>query len=205
MTLLFIFLGLTLFILVLMVCPVTVEATFREELFLRVGFLFFHYTVTPKKPGNKEEATTKKEKAEEEKPKRNRIQQLYHEKGLSGFLKILNEAVKIAGGAAKEIFLHTVFVKFHLKINVRGEDAARTAVDYGYVCGAVGSATSLLLGHAKCKDCRINVMPDFSSEQSSVVFEMKARAASFFLFRASVRALFRSLKIIKAAKAAHNS
>ncbi len=188
-----------------MVCPVTVDASFHEELFLRVGFLFFHYTVTPKKPGKKEKAEPEKEKPAEEKPKRNRIQELYKEKGLSGFLKILNEAAKVADGAAKEIFLHTVFVRFHLKINVCGEDAAKTAVDYGCVCGAVSSATSLLLGYAKCRDCHINVMPDFSSEQSSIDFEMKSRAASFFLLRAAVRALFRSLKIIKAAKAAHNS
>ncbi len=201
MTMLFVFLGLTLFNVILAACPVTVEAAFREKFFLRVGFLFFQYTVSPKKAEKKEQEG----KPEKQKPKRNRIAELYREKGLSGFLKILGKAAKIAGGAAKEISLHTVFARFWLRVGVSGPDAAQTAVDYGYVCGAVGSATSLLLGGAKCRDCRIDVTPDFCAEESSVDFEMKARVASFFVLRAALRALFRSLQIIKAAKAAHNT
>lgn len=202
MTVLYVFLGLTLFNMILLACPVTVEAAFREKFFLRVGFLFFHYTLIPKKP---EKEKTKAEKTGAKQPKKNRLEELYRAKGLSGFLKILGEAGKIAGGAAKKIFEHTVFARFRLQIGVSGGDAAKTAVNYGYVCGAVGSATSLLLGHAKCKDCRIGITPDFRSEQSSVDFEMKARVASFFLLQTALRALFQFLKFIKAAKTAHTS
>ena len=202
MTALYVFLCLTLFNTILLVCPVTVEAAFREEFFLRVGFLFFHYTLMPKKPEKKKAET---EETGAKQPKKNRLAELYRAKGLSGFLKILGEAAKIAGGAAKKIFQHTVFAHFRLQIGVSGGDAAETAVNYGYACGAVGSATSLLLGHAKCKECRISVTPDFRSEQSSVDFEMKACVMTFFLFQAALHALFQSLKIIKAAKAAHTS
>lgn len=194
------FLILTGLNVVLTLCPVTVEAAFRDELFLRVGYLFFHYTVAPKKPPKK-----KKKKEPEEKPKKNRIAELYRAKGLSGFLKILGEAAKVAGGAAKGIFTHMVFARFRLQIRVAGEDAAKTAVDYGYVCGAVGSATSLLLGHAKCRDCRVGVVPDFRAEKSSVDFDMKARIMVFFLLQTVMRALIQSVRVIKTAKAADNS
>jgi hypothetical protein len=196
------FLILTGVNMILSACPVTVEAAFREELFLRVGYLFFHYTVAPKKP--KKEEKEKKEKPEK-KPKKNRIAELYHAKGLYGFLKILREAAKVAGGAAKGIFHHLVFKRFRLELRVAGEDAAQTAVDYGYVCGAVSSATSLLLGYAKCGDCHINVIPDFRAEKSSVDFSMKARIAVFFLIQTLLRALIQSIQVIKTAKAADNS
>lgn len=204
MTALHVFLCLTLFNMILLACPVTVEAAFREEFFFRVGFLFFHYTLMPKKP-EKEKTKAEAEETGAKQPKKNRLAELYRSKGLSGFLKILGEAAKIAGGAAKKIFEHTVFARFRLQIGVSGGDAAETAVNYGYVCGAVGSATSLLLGRAKCKECLIGITPDFRSEQSSVNFEMKARVASFFLLQAALRALFQSMKIIKAAKTAHTS
>lgn len=200
MTVLYVFLILTLVNLILLACPVKVEAGFRDELFLRVGFLFFRYVVAPKKPGKE-----KKEKAGAEKTKKNRLEELYREKGLAGFLKILGKAAEIAAGAAKEIFRHLVFGRFWLQIRVGGEDAAKTAVDYGHVCGAVGSAVSLLLGCAKYRDCRIDIAPDFRSEQSSVAFDMEAHTAAFFLLRAALRAFFQSVKVIKAAKAAHNS
>ena len=193
---LLVFLILTGLNLLLMACPVRIDAAFREELFLRVGYLFFHYTVSPK-----EKAKNKPAKSAG-KPKKNRVAELYHAKGLSGFLKILGRAAKIAGSAAKGVFTHIYFARFLLEIRVAGEDAAKTAVDYGCVCGIVGPAASLMLGHAKCRDCRIRVVPDFCSEKSSVEFSMKARVAVFFLVQTALRALIQSVRLIKDSKAA---
>ena len=201
MTALYVFVALTILNSVLLACPVTVEVKFRDEPYVRVGYLFFRYVVTPRPPAKEK---PKKKKAGAEKPKENRLKELYRRKGLSGFLAILKETAKIAAGAAKEVFRHLTFLRFWLKIGVGGEDAAKTALDYSYVCGAVGSATSLLFGYAKYRNCRIEVAPDFRSEQSSVAFDMKARVAAFFLLRAALQALLQSGKIIKAIKATHN-
>lgn len=184
----------------LLSCPVTVFADYSEQLSLRVGYLFFWYSIVPKKQ--------KKKKAEEKKteaPKENSLQKLYRERGLSGFLTFLGKAAEIASGAAREIFSHTVFSIFRLNIRVCGEDAAEAALNYGRVCGVVSSGVGLLLGAAKCRECRTDILPDFSSQESSVSFSAKARVAAFFLLKAALRAFFRSLKMIKAGKAAHTT
>ncbi len=190
--------------MILLACPVTVEAAFREEFFLRVGFLFFHYTLMPKKP-EKEKKRQRQRKQVQSSRKKTGLRNFTGQRGFPVFSKFSGKPRKSHAARQRKFSEHTVFGRFRLQIGVSGGDAAETAVNYGHVCGAVGSATSLLLGYAKCKDCRIDVAPDFRSEQSSVDFEMKARVASFFLLQAALRALFQSLKIIKAAKTAHTS
>lgn len=200
MTALYVLLSLIVFFAALLSCPVTLSAEFNEKFSLRVSFLFLRYTVVPPKEKKK-----KAEVSEAEAPKKNRLYELYNAKGLSGFLKVLKEAANIASEAAQEIFRHTVFRRFWLKISVCGEDAADAALNYGHVCGAVGSGVGLLLGHSKVVDCRVDVLPDFSSRESSVYFSAKARVALYFLVKAALRAFFRSLKLIKAEKTVHTT
>ena len=200
MTALYVLLILITVFAALLSCPVTVSAEFSEKFSLHVGFLFFRYTVVPPKEKKK-----KAEVSKEEAPKKSRVRELYEAKGLSGFLKLLKEAANIASEAAQEVFRHTVFRRFWLKISACGEDAAAAALNYGHVCGAVGSGVGLLLGHSKVVDCRVDVLPDFSSQESSVYFSAKARVASYFLLKAALRALFRSMKLIKAEKTVHTT
>ncbi len=184
----------------LLSCPVTVFAEYSEKLSLSVGYLFFRYSIVPKKQKKKK---VKEKKAQA--PKENSIQKLYRERGLSGFLTFLKKAAEIASGAAREIFSHTVFSLFQLSIRVCGEDAAEAALNYGRVCCVVSSGVGLLLGTAKCRDCRTDILPDFTSQESSVSFRAKARVAAFFLLKTALWAFFRSVKMIKAGKAAHTT
>lgn len=182
---------------VLLACPVTIEAQFREKLSLRVGYLFIRYRIAPRPP-------KKPEKPEKEKPEKHRLKQLFKETGLNGFLKILGEIAKTAAKAAGKIGSHLIFSRFWLKIDVGGKDASKTAVNYGSVCGTVSSATSLLFEYAKYKGCRIEVMPDFCSDKSYVAFEMKAHIKAFFLVNALMQALMGTAKIFKTIKTVRN-
>lgn len=202
MTALFIILGILFFFAVLLACPVSIQASFHEELSARVGYLFFHYTIAPKPAV--EEKQEQEAPTPEEKPKENRLKELLRKKGLSGFLEIFHEVAQIASETARRLFSHLVVSHFQLKITVAGQDAAQIALNYGYVCGAVGSAAGLLLGNVKCKSYRISVNPDFQSEQSRVSFDAKARISLLFLLSTALRAFFRSLKVIKSLKTIHN-
>lgn len=183
---------------VTMVLPLTIRVSYQEKITVRLGYLFFSYTFRPKPPEEKPEK--KKKPKPGEKSIGEKIGGLYREKGLAGFLRLLGQAAGLAAGTAKNIFAHLVFSRFWLKVNVSGADAADTAVRYGHVCGAVGTATGAILSRARCKDCHILVSPDFQSEKSSVKFEAKAHILLFFLANAAVKALFGLVKLLKSAK-----
>jgi hypothetical protein len=195
MTALYIVGGIAAFIAFLLACPVTLRAAFRDEFSARAGYLFFHYTIAPRPPRKKEAKPPK-----EEKPEKSKLRLLLEQKGLSGFLSILQEAAKIASGMAKRLFSHFSVNPFRLDIAVAGDDAARTAVTYGHVCGIVGTASSLLLGNVKCKNCKIRVTPDFLNTKSRVQFEAEIRVRLFFLLAAGLFALFRSIRLIRRVK-----
>lgn len=99
MTALYIVGGIAAFIAFLLACPVTLRAAFRDEFSARAGYLFFHYTIAPRPPRKKEAKPQK-----EEKPEKSKLRLLLEQKGLSGFLSILQEAAKIASGMAKRLF-----------------------------------------------------------------------------------------------------
>ncbi|WP_416200820.1 MAG: hypothetical protein ACFWUD_08395 [Thermocaproicibacter melissae] len=196
---LYFLLALTCFFALLLPFSVTVQVEYREKASACIRYLFFRFHIPSKKKKEKEEKP-----AEEKAPPKNRLKKLYEAKGLSGFLSLLKEATKIASEAASEVFRHTVFHRFWLNIRVGGEDASAIAVDYGKVCGAVSSGVGVLLGCARCKDCKVNVLPDFCSEKSTVSFRADASVLAFFLVKAAVRAIFRSIRLIKVGKAVHN-
>ena len=119
-------------LLFLSLSRVTFLIRFREDFSLRVGYLFFHYTVFPRPP----------KKAEEQKPPgfMAKLRGLLERKGLSGFVSVLKEAGSAASGTAKKFFGHLAVDRFFLAVSVGGGDAAVTAVEYGVVCSAVGTA-----------------------------------------------------------------
>lgn len=191
---------------VLLLSPITIYAGYRDDGYARIGYLFFHYTIAPKP--EKAKKKKKEAEAEQEKPKKNTIGNLFREKGFSGFMKIVGKVASITSEMVKKILKHTVFHRFWLRIDVGGEDAAKIALNYGYICGAVNSAVSLLLNCARCKNPRIQITPDFRAQESSAAFEMRARILPIFLLNALLGALFQSvklMKLIKSPKAIHNN
>jgi hypothetical protein len=200
MTALYILLAMTCFFALLLVFPVTVQIEYRQKASVCIRYLFFRFHIPPKKKKKEKEEKPTEEKA----PEKSRLKKLYEAKGLSGFLSLLKEAAQIASEAAAEVFRHTVFHRFWLQIRVSGEDASAAALNYGKVCGAVSSGLGILLGLARCTDCRVDVLPDFNSQESSVCFSADARVLAFFPVKALTRAIFRSIRLIKAEKAVHN-
>ena len=96
-----IFLGIILFIILLLALPVHVIAEWNEKLTLRVRYLFFKFTIIPGKEKEKKKKTPKKEKEEkptEEKPKKLKKKHT-PEEIIDGFI----DAVHRYGPGAKQI------------------------------------------------------------------------------------------------------
>lgn len=188
-------------LLLLNLSRVTCLVRFDGSFFLRVGYLFFHYTVFPRPPEKEKKGETE-QAAEKEAPAGlgAKLRGLLEKRGLSGFLSVLQETASAASGTAKKLFAHFRVGRFLLTISVGGDDAAQTAVEYGTVCAAVGTAAGAVLSQVKCKKWSITVDPDFSGRDSSVRFEMKAGIRLIFLLIAAVYGLVRFVRISKKLK-----
>ena len=188
-------------LLLLNLSRVTCSVRFDGSFFLRVGYLFFHYTVFPRPPEKEKKGETE-QAAEKEAPAGlgAKLRGLLEKRGLSGFLSVLQETASAASGTAKKLFAHFRVGRFLLTISVGGDDAAQTAVEYGTVCAAVGTAAGAVLSQVKCKKWSITVDPDFSGRDSSVRFEMKAGIRLIFLLIAAVYGLVRFVRISKKLK-----
>ncbi len=203
MTALIVILCIILFFFILLLFPVTVYVTFEDELTAKVRYLFFRYKISPQ-PEKSEEKEKKDNEQEEEKQQKNdiksKIKGIIEQKGLSGFLNIIKEFVSIGTGAAKKLFSHIVINNISVNISVADEDAAQTAICYGYTCSVVYPAMALLVNNMKCKKYDINIVPNFDEKESRVRFKTKAHIQLLFIFSSAIPALYKSFKVLKAAK-----
>ena len=103
MTALFIILAIAVLICLLLLCPITVKATYREEFAVVVSYLFFRFRF----PGpESDESQMEASEAEEEKAEDSGIFGKYKEmlkrKGLSGLLSLLSEITQALKKASKK-------------------------------------------------------------------------------------------------------
>lgn len=202
MTALWVILGICLFFLLLLLCPVFIYASYDEELNAKVRFLFVKIQVYPRpdkeKPSEQEEAE-KKEKDTNDTEK-SKIKGILEQKGLSGFLNILKEAGSIVTEAAKKWISHLVIDHLFLDVTVADPDAAQAAILYGEVCAGVYTPIGILLNTVKCNQYHINVVPNFQKKKCEIQFQLKVHILLLFLLTAALKALAQSLKLIKKIK-----
>lgn len=184
---------------ILIFCPVSVKLVYNGELKLRAGYLFPVFRILPAKP-RKQKPEKKKKKKEKEKPaeeeKKNPIGDLIKKDGLSGLIDLLKAIAKIATEAVRKITDHTVISRMDLKLYIATEDAAKTAVTYGYACSAVFPLISVIENRVrKCNHTEL-IMPVFTEEKTKAELVMKVRIVPFFVLSAGVKAALKSLRLL---------
>ena len=191
--------GILAFLAILLACPVTVSASFEEELSLRIRYLFFRFTVLPAKEKPEPE---RKKKAEKKKPaetsgeeKKPDLREILKKKGVDGLLTILREAAALAVSVFKKFLSHVKVLQFDLDVAVATEDAAETALWYGRVCAVVYPAVSALMQACGCRRFGVSVFPDFDRKKAEARLTLRVRIALFFLLKESLSALWRAAKL----------
>lgn len=180
----------------LLLMPVTIKAGYHTELWANVRYLFFKYKIAPReeKP-EKKKKIEKKEQKKEEPEEENSIWDMIKETGLSGFLHIIKELVKVVGGALNGILRRATITKLFVQVAVCGEDAADCAVNYGYVCTAVYPAVGVVTSAVKkYKKLNIDIRPDYDGGESRVNCEVSARAPMVFVLFHAATGGYRALK-----------
>lgn len=172
---LYILFGILLFILLVLLIPVGIKLKYQNELqlFLYIGFVKLR--LIPEKPKKtKKEKAKKKTENKTDEPEKNK--NIIKEKGLPWLVSLLKKLAELAGGVLKDFFKHIIIRKLMLSITVASDDAAKTAVNYGYYCSAVYPAVGLIVGAVKCKKYGVDIKPNFDENAKSNYFiELEAK------------------------------
>ena len=196
------------FILLLTLGRVKIIFDYKEDLILKVKYMFFPLVTIPatkpkkEKPPKKDKKSKKKseetageasgeeskdsEKTEEKKPKK--------KISLADILEVAKLALDSLGKPLKRILKRTVFAHLALRISCGGEDAAKTAIKFGLVNLAVGNALGWLDTFFTLKTPDdINVTADFQSEETTIdcycEISLSLAAALAFVFTFIGRAI----------------
>ena len=197
MTALWIILGFFAFLFLLLLCPITLTASYETQLEAKLRFLFFSYRLAPKKE-KKPKKKGKAKKQEEGSPavQESKLKQLIKERGFAGFLRLMKELAQLLTEAVKDFLRHANVKELELRLTAAGEDAADTAVKYGYACSVVYPVVSMITALSGCKNYKVSVIPGFREKESSVFCYIKIRFGPIFLVASGFKALHKYFKLV---------
>lgn len=200
MIFLYIFLGILLFLFLISLIPVGIDARYRNSLCCTLKIGFVKIRLLPEKPKKKKKAVSKPDKSKKEKPEKDEavsLKMLFKQNGVSGILNILKKIVSLATGALKDVFSHIIIRELSIDITTAGDNAADTALKYGYTCSGVYPAVSLITRICRCKTFRVLVSPDFTvGAKSNADCRVNANIKIFWLLKAAVVHGFKALQVL---------
>lgn len=188
-------------ILFFLICPLKVYLDYDGDARLSIGYLFLKFRLfpaKPKKPKKKKPEGKKKEEPEKsEVPRRpNRVKQLLDKHGIDGLIDILKEVVRIVVDFLGSLAKHLYITRCNIRICIVGEDAADTAVKYGYVCSAVYPLISILEQKCVLKKHYTDISAGFLAEKTAAEMELTLKIRPLFLLGAVIKAGFRLIKVL---------
>lgn len=200
MTALIVALAIILFFAFLLFMPVVLYADFKNELYLSVRYLFVKIRLLPEKPKKKkkaakEEKDNEKPKAEQENETLEKLKGIVKKTGISGFIEIVAEISKIAAKGVMGIVRHVVISRLDVEIKNGGEDAAQTAINYGYISAALYPSVSIILNNVKkYKSARVQIFPDYDSRDTTVKCSAKVKVKLWWIVLSAVKTFIKMMK-----------
>lgn len=178
MTAVYILLGILALIILLLLIPLYVRASYDSDLLVKVRYTFVSITVYPRpekpvKPQKEEKIIKKGKMKKAEKTKLSEIEQMLHEEGVAAVAEYLVELAKLTGTAFRKVLAAITIDSLKLKIRVVSEDASSTAVEYGRVCAAVYPAEGILENVMHVKHRSLDIKPDFLGREGEVKGDLR--------------------------------
>lgn len=202
MTALYIILGIAAFFTILFSIKITAVVHYEDDISLSVGWLFLKFNVLPKKekPEKPKKPRKKKKKEESEiipEPKKKRGENIfvrfYRNRGVSGVVRLLQDAAGVAGGALGRIARAFLIEEIYVFLTIGAEDSARTAIKYGKVCAATFPAMGALVDLARVKKYDARIAPDFIYGKNAARLHIKISARPLVLINAALTSAFEFL------------
>ena len=171
-------LGALVLIIGLLSClPLRVNLEFFEDFYYDIKILGFK--VYP--PKEKEEKSEKPQNTAQKNTEKSLFQKLQEKRGFKGAVK---ELFSFFGSVLNPLKRFLKFIKFKnikVSLSVAGEDAAKTAIDYGIVCSIVYPVLSLFDSILNVKYKSIDIRSDFEGKKSSFNFELSIKISLIFI------------------------
>ncbi len=162
------------FLLVILLWPVCLNVTYQGELKVRARVLGIPFTVFSEKKAAKKPAPAKTA-GPVAGPKRKllNLSRRLKEDGLWETVSFLKELAAIILKGAQKLFRAAWVRSLKLDIQIGGEDAAKTAMNYGKVSASVYPALEIIGGFIRIGKKKILLTPDFVTGTSGVQFAVK--------------------------------
>ncbi len=180
MIILYILLGIIVLVGILLLCNITVCLSYSDEFLLKVKFLNFTL-FSSDKPKVKEKNKNEKKPTTQTKAKKSLFKKLKEKYGFSGAVREIFSLLNDSFVHIKKFLRHIFIKKVNLNINVVGQDAAQTAIEYGAVCSAVYPVLSFVQGLGNVGYEKIDVKADFEGKESFITFSAKIKAKIIFI------------------------
>ncbi|MBR4973154.1 MAG: DUF2953 domain-containing protein [Clostridia bacterium] len=166
-----------LIVLCVLFLPICVFIDFKDNFFTKIYFLGIKvYEIKPEA-----EKQNKTQKAIGKKEKKPSLFEKFKEKyGFSGAVKEFFGFFKAALFHTKKFLRHIKFDKVKIFIKIATDDAAKTAIEYGAVCGVAYPILAELSTLAKINYKKIDILSDFESKTSEFNFSLKIRLCIFY-------------------------
>lgn len=187
-------------------CPFSIELEYREEVSLKIGYIMPVFRILPKKKKSAKEKPSEKKSSGEEKSekkdkpkKKNAVWEFTKKQGLEGIIELLKEITAIILKLVDTIRRHIV-MKTRLDLLVVGNDAADTAMKFGYACSAIYPLLSLIDSHTKLKKHEEYIDAGFEAEKTQVRFILKAHIVPVFVIIGVAESLIGGIRIFRKIK-----
>lgn len=171
-------LALAILIVVLLNISVTLKVHYEKEKGVfrcTAHYLFLTHVLSPpdEKKQNKKKKS-KKEKTPKGKDEKSSFAYKIKSDGIRGFIEDIKDIVKGAWRVIVCVLRRAVIRRLRLHLTVAGEDAADTAVIYGYANAVIYPIISAFLENVRSyKETNVEISPDFS-EGAEPDFEFDA-------------------------------
>lgn len=192
--------GVLVLLVALLLCPAHVKIGYENSLSVQLRWLFLHFTF-PREVAEGEEPVQQQEQPQQQNSnKSSALKELWRQKGPGGLLELLRRFTQAAAGPVKKLLSHILLYQLELKIVVAEEDAAQTAVRYGYACSVVYTAMGALAAITGCKNHDISVTADFDAQQGHARLMAKLKIRPLFVLTAGVSFALRYIGSVVAQK-----
>ena len=187
MIVLYIILGIILFLIGVLSIPINVYASYDGGFVMYVRWLFIKYYIypPPEKKDKKKKSKKKKEKPEKKKEETNEepkqksdnfIKVFYNNQGVAGIIDLISDVASALKKGFHSMGKGFLIRRFKLRINVADGGAAGTALKYGKVCAAVYPPLGYIFSVIRSRNCSVKIEPDFIGNKSEGMFDLHLAA-----------------------------
>jgi len=175
----------------------------EKQLQCLVKYLFLKKVLIPQSEKSKRKKAKRRIKKGRSPDEVISLSELYDESdGLMGFLKSLAEIVKSIWSLLKAILNNATLKKLDFKMNVASDDAADTAVTYGYANAVVYPIVAAIVENVMSfDDYNVEIKPDFSDDAvPSAEFDLNFNIKLLHLLKALLDNMVATEAILKYTK-----